>query len=80
MATNKKDFTGGLDSLLNPVPASKRELASENVPAKLVRANYVMKADYHRKLKIIAANEGQDIKDALAEALDDFFIKKADLL
>lgn len=80
MANNKKDFTGGIDSLLNPVPTPQRELASKNVPAKKMRSNFVMEPHYHMNLKLIATKERRDIKDALAEALDDFFVKKADLL
>jgi len=75
-----KDFTGGIDGLINPKPIQQGESQTVNNEQKLVRANYVMKADYHKKLKIIAAHEGTDIKESLAEALDDFFIKKADLL
>lgn len=79
MAAKKKNFAGGIEGLINPIPAQQVE---SPVPEKttLVRNNFVMKSEYHMNLKLIATKEHRDIKDALAEALDDFFIKKADLL
>lgn len=83
MAEKKKSFAGGISNLINPVPTQQEEskIIVQNKPIeKVVRANFVMSQKYHRNLKLIAVKEGVDIKDSLAEALDDFFIKKANLL
>jgi len=80
MEKKKKNFTGGIEGLINPQPVQKEESPTVNNDQKIVRANFLMKAGYHKKLKIIAAKESVDLKEALAEALDDFFVKKADLL
>jgi len=83
MAKKGKDFTGGIDNLINPPQSQQEEsnIVEQKKPIeKVVRANFVMSQKYHKNLKLIAVKESVDIKDSLAEALDDFFIKKAHLL
>lgn len=82
----KNNIRGGLDSLIrstsdtnnvNDAVASKSE---DTIEKRVVHCNFVMNKQYHINLKVIAAKKGQKEKEALKEALDDFFLKNKDLL
>lgn len=76
----KKNFTSGINGLLNSSTDTKESTNSAKDEKKLVRANLVMESHYHKTLKIVAAREGVKLTEALCEALDDFFVKKGKLL
>jgi len=75
-----KNFTGGIDNLLNSSTNPKESTNNAKEEKKLVRANMVMESHYHKTLKIVAAKEGVNLTEALSEALDDYFAKKGKLL
>ena len=82
---SKKDFKGGLDSLLggepNTAPNQQQVKRLVRVNKELeniireIRATFIVDADLNDKLKAIAYFERVNIKDCLNEALKEYISK-----
>lgn len=79
----KKDFRGGLDSLLTSSktkPAKKAEKPTQPQreavrPSAMKAATFKFKPEHLEKLKAVAYFDNRLIQDLVAEALGDFFTK-----
>lgn len=83
---SKKDFTGGLGSLLGDQPATKKgrpvtqtkvvtKSSQEGTKENETRATFIVNETLLEKLKAMAYWERLKIKDALATALEDSIAK-----
>jgi hypothetical protein len=74
---SKKNFTGGLSSLLGEEPKSKAQdkaktSSKKAAPLEEVRATFIVNKQTLEKLKAIAYWERTQIKNQIAEALDNY--------
>ncbi|WP_321515404.1 hypothetical protein [Marinifilum fragile] len=75
--TKKKDFTGGIDGLLQP---SKKKTVKPTIDKeKSVKATYYYNQDQLQKIKAIAFYDRKPIGMVISEALDSYIESYPDL-